>query len=99
MDISGRQRRLIFTQLLNHLFLDQFLSGRQIRESHKIQQNVSSIGQIFLRKFSVASFNIEVFGRTKYGKTEVKDQIIEILTRYDIATIQVPFSVVNIQKG
>ena len=41
--------------------------------------------------FSVASFNIQVFGTTKYGKTEVKDQIVEILNRYDIATIQVRF--------
>ena len=39
--------------------------------------------------FSVASFNIQVFGTTKYGKTEVKDQIVQILNRYDIATIQV----------
>ena len=38
-------------------------------------------------KFS--SFNIQVFGQTKYGKTIVKDQIIEILRRYDISTIQV----------
>lgn len=35
-----------------------------------------------------ASFNIQVFGATKYGKTEVKDQIVTILNRYDIATIQ-----------
>ena len=38
-----------------------------------------------------SSFNIQVFGTTKYGKTEVKDQIIEILERYDISTIQVKF--------
>ena len=36
-----------------------------------------------------ASFNIQVFGVSKYGKTEVKDQIVEILRRYDISTIQV----------
>ena len=36
-----------------------------------------------------SSFNIQVFGTTKYGKTEVKNQIIEILERYDISTIQV----------
>ncbi|CAG5084610.1 Oidioi.mRNA.OKI2018_I69.PAR.g10690.t1.cds [Oikopleura dioica] len=35
-----------------------------------------------------ASFNIQVFGTTKYGKTEVKDQIVQILNRYDIATTQ-----------
>jgi hypothetical protein len=36
-----------------------------------------------------ASFNIQVFGVTKYGKTIVKDQIVEILKRYDVSTIQV----------
>jgi len=35
-----------------------------------------------------SSFNIQVFGQTKYAKTVVKDQIIEILRRYDISTIQ-----------
>lgn len=35
-----------------------------------------------------SSFNIQVFGTTKYDKTEVKNQIIEILERYDISTIQ-----------
>jgi deoxyribonuclease-1-like protein len=35
-----------------------------------------------------SSFNIQVFGTTKYGKTEVKNQIVEILERYDISTIQ-----------
>ena len=35
------------------------------------------------------SFNIQVFGVSKYGKTEVKDQIVTILRRYDIVTIQV----------
>lgn len=34
------------------------------------------------------SFNIQVFGQTKYGKTIVKDKIVEILMRYDISTIQ-----------
>ena len=38
-----------------------------------------------------ASFNIQVFGVSKYGKTIVKDQIIEILRRYDISTIQVEY--------
>jgi len=35
-----------------------------------------------------ASFNIQVFGQTKYGKTTVKDQIVTILNRYDVSTIQ-----------
>lgn len=35
-----------------------------------------------------ASFNIQVFGASKYGKEEVKDQIVTILRRYDISTIQ-----------
>jgi deoxyribonuclease-1-like protein len=35
-----------------------------------------------------ASFNIQVFGQTKYGKEPVKNQIVEILQRYDISTIQ-----------
>ena len=38
------------------------------------------------------SFNIQVFGVSKYGKTEVKDQIVTILRRYDIVTIQVSFT-------
>ena len=40
------------------------------------------------------SFNIQVFGTTKYGKTEVKNQIVEILRRYDISTIQVRLLVI-----
>ena len=35
------------------------------------------------------SFNIQVFGQTKYKKDVVKDNIIKILQRYDISTIQV----------
>jgi len=35
-----------------------------------------------------ASFNIQVFGAAKYSKDEVKDQIVTILRRYDISTIQ-----------
>jgi len=34
------------------------------------------------------SFNIQVFGQTKYKKDVVKDNIIKILQRYDISTIQ-----------
>jgi len=37
----------------------------------------------------VSSFNIQVFGNTKYSKEPVKNQIVEILKRYDISTIQV----------
>ena len=33
--------------------------------------------------------NIQVFGASKYGKTIVKNQIVTILKRYDVATIQV----------
>ena len=42
----------------------------------------------FFIQFLVSSFNIQVFGTTKYGKEPVKNQIVEILQRYDIATIQ-----------
>ena len=34
------------------------------------------------------SFNIQVFGQAKYGKTVVKDKIVEILKRYDAVTVQ-----------
>ena len=39
-------------------------------------------------KTTFASFNIQVFGASKYSKTLVKDQIVTILRRYDISTIQ-----------
>jgi hypothetical protein len=35
-----------------------------------------------------SSFNIQVFGKTKYGKDIVKDHIVKILKRYDVSTIQ-----------
>ena len=35
------------------------------------------------------SFNIQVFGQAKYKKDIVKDNIVSILQRYDISTIQV----------
>ena len=35
------------------------------------------------------SFNIQVFGQAKYKKDIVKDNIVAILQRYDISTIQV----------
>ena len=37
------------------------------------------------------SFNIQVFGQAKYKKDIVKENIITILKRYDISTIQVIF--------
>ena len=35
------------------------------------------------------SFNIEIFGKKKYSKEPVKNQIVQILRRSDVATIQV----------
>ena len=57
----------------------------------RLRQNVCFIYLIIAFWFSlkVASFNIQVFGQTKYGKEPVKNQIVEILQRYDISTIQV----------
>lgn len=36
-----------------------------------------------------ATFNLCIFGASKYNKTIVKDYIVKILTRYDVSTVQV----------
>ena len=53
-----------------------------------LQQNVCLLFDFSFNLSLVSSFNIQVFGTTKYGKEPVKNQIVEILQRYDIATIQ-----------
>ncbi|XP_078331806.1 deoxyribonuclease-1-like [Crassostrea virginica] len=36
----------------------------------------------------IGSFNIQIFGKTKFGKPEVVQELIKILSRYDIVFIQ-----------
>jgi len=50
--------------------------------------NAALCDQLAPKPTKFASFNIQVFGQTKYGKTIVKDQIVTILRRYDVSTIQ-----------
>jgi len=41
-----------------------------------------------LQPTAFATFNLCIFGASKYNKTIVKDYIVKILTRYDIMTVQ-----------
>ena len=42
-----------------------------------------------------ATFNLCIFGASKYNKTIVKDYIVKILSRYDIMTVQVRVVIVK----
>eukprot|EP00756_Hemistasia_phaeocysticola_P036793 Hpha_TRINITY_DN16660_c0_g1::TRINITY_DN16660_c0_g1_i1::g.181648::m.181648 len=39
-------------------------------------------------QYQVASFNVQVFGQTKMGKTEVADILVDIFRKYDVIVMQ-----------
>jgi hypothetical protein len=45
-------------------------------------------GSAITQDLRIGSFNIQIFGDTKYGNLEVRNSLISILSRYDIVLIQ-----------
>eukprot|EP00756_Hemistasia_phaeocysticola_P008710 Hpha_TRINITY_DN14700_c0_g1::TRINITY_DN14700_c0_g1_i2::g.102773::m.102773 len=60
------------------------LCSKHVSDHYPIEMGI----KFGAREYLIASFNVQVFGTTKWGKADVAEILVEIFRRYDIVVMQ-----------